>query len=127
MQFVEAFEEQFPAEDFDLVLLVNNAGIMAPPFFRTVDGLEGQMATNHLGPFLLTLLLLPRLRRCPPARVVVVSSIAHALPRRLRGSDLDRDYSNERIGAFVAYGRSYIDAGGAGRGGGVGGRKGRRG
>ena len=42
-------------------VLVNNAGIMAPPFRRTGDGLESQMATNHFGPFLFTGLLLPQL------------------------------------------------------------------
>ena len=42
-------------------MLVNNAGVMAPPYRRTDDGLELQMATNHFGPFLLTGLLLPQL------------------------------------------------------------------
>jgi NAD(P)-dependent dehydrogenase (short-subunit alcohol dehydrogenase family) len=58
-----------------LDLLVNNAGIMAPPYSRSVDGLESQLATNHFGPFLLTGLLLPRLR--PGARVVTVASQMH--------------------------------------------------
>ena len=62
-------------------LLVNNAGIMAPPFRRTSDGLESQMATNHYGPFLLTGLLLPQLRESGDARVVAVSSIAHRIAR----------------------------------------------
>jgi NAD(P)-dependent dehydrogenase (short-subunit alcohol dehydrogenase family) len=63
-----------------LDLLVNNAGVMAPPYSRTADGFESQLATNHLGPFLLTGLLLPRLR--PGARVVTVSSQMHRLARR---------------------------------------------
>ena len=42
-------------------MLVNNAGVMAPPYARTDDGFELQMATNHFGPFLLTGLLLPQL------------------------------------------------------------------
>ena len=56
-------------------LLVNNAGIMATPYRRTVDGFESQLATNHLGPFLLTGLLLPHL--ADDGRVVTVSSLMH--------------------------------------------------
>ena len=61
------------AEPLDL--LVNNAGIMAPPYAESVDGFESQLATNHFGPFLLTGLLLPRLRE--GGRVVTVSSQMH--------------------------------------------------
>ena len=58
-------------------VLVNNAGVMAPPYSRTADGLELQMATNHFGPFLLTGLLLPQLVRSDDGRVVTVSSMFH--------------------------------------------------
>ena len=58
-------------------LLVNNAGIMAPPYSRTEDGLELQLGTNHFGPFLLTGLLLPQLAASGDARVVTVSSLMH--------------------------------------------------
>ena len=54
----------------DLDVLINNAGIMQVPHGLTQDGFELQMGTNHLGPFALTALLLPRLR----GRVVTVSS-----------------------------------------------------
>jgi NAD(P)-dependent dehydrogenase (short-subunit alcohol dehydrogenase family) len=64
-----------------LDLLVNNAGVMAPPYSRTTDGLELQMATNHFGPFLLTGLLLPQLSAGTGARVVAVSSQLHRLAR----------------------------------------------
>jgi NAD(P)-dependent dehydrogenase (short-subunit alcohol dehydrogenase family) len=60
-------------------LLVNNAGIMATPYRRTVDGFESQLATNHLGPFLLTGLLLPQL--ADRGRVVTVSSLMHRFAR----------------------------------------------
>jgi NAD(P)-dependent dehydrogenase (short-subunit alcohol dehydrogenase family) len=62
-------------------LLVNNAGVMATSYARTVDGLEVQLATNHLGPFLLTGLLLPQLAASGDGRVVTVSSTAHRLAR----------------------------------------------
>ena len=63
-------------------VLVNNAGVMAPAYSRTVDGLETQMATNHFGPFLLTGLLLPQLVVSGDGRVVAVSSNAHRMSRR---------------------------------------------
>ena len=63
-------------------VLVNNAGVMAPPDRRTVDGLELQMATNHFGPFLLTGLLLPALVSSGAARVVTVSSQMHRTARK---------------------------------------------
>ena len=63
-------------------LLVNNAGVMAPPYTRTVDGFELQMATNHLGPFLLTGLLLDQLVASADGRVVTVSSLMHRRARR---------------------------------------------
>jgi NAD(P)-dependent dehydrogenase (short-subunit alcohol dehydrogenase family) len=67
-----------------LQLLVNNAGVMAPPYRRTADGLELQMATNHFGPFLLAGLLLPTLAArggAQPSRIVTVASLAHGYAR----------------------------------------------
>jgi NAD(P)-dependent dehydrogenase (short-subunit alcohol dehydrogenase family) len=63
-------------------VLVNNAGVMAPPYARTVDGFEQQMATNHFGPFLLTGLLLPQLVASESATVVTVSSQMHRTARK---------------------------------------------
>jgi NAD(P)-dependent dehydrogenase (short-subunit alcohol dehydrogenase family) len=64
--------------DGPLDLLVNNAGVMAPPARRTtVDGQEVQFATNHLGHFALTGLLLPALLAAPTPRVTTVASLAH--------------------------------------------------
>ncbi|RXH54808.1 oxidoreductase [Granulicella sibirica] len=65
--------EKFPGESLDL--LINNAGVMAVPARElTVDGYERQFATNYLGPFLLTALLYPHLRRKRGTRIVTVSS-----------------------------------------------------
>jgi NAD(P)-dependent dehydrogenase (short-subunit alcohol dehydrogenase family) len=77
---LESVREAAASSTEPLDLLVNNAGIMAPPYFRSVDGFESQLATNHLGPFLLTGLLLPRLR--DGGRVVTVSSQMHRLATR---------------------------------------------
>jgi protochlorophyllide reductase len=66
------------AERFVLVdVLMNNAGVMAPPLQRTADGFEMQFGTNHLGHFALTGLLLPVLMRADRPRVVTTSSLIH--------------------------------------------------
>lgn len=57
--------------------LINNAGIMVPPYELTSDGFESQFGVNHLGPFALTGLLLEKLADTPASRVVNTSSIAH--------------------------------------------------
>ena len=58
-------------------ILVNNAGIMMIEESITVDGNEKQMQVNHIGQFLLTQLLMPKLIGSAPARIVNVSSLAH--------------------------------------------------
>ncbi len=63
----------YPAID----LLINNAGGVNPRYQRTEDGFERTLATNHLGPFALTGLVLDRLLPVPGSRVVTVSSIGH--------------------------------------------------
>ena len=69
--------EQFVAEHARLDLLINNAGVMGTPYRQTADGFELQMATNHLGHFALTGLLLDRLLTSGRSRVVTVSSLMH--------------------------------------------------
>lgn len=65
--------ERYPA----IHVLVNNAGLWMTERQETPDGLETTFAVNHLGPFLLTNLLLPRLQQSAPARIVNVASEAH--------------------------------------------------
>jgi NAD(P)-dependent dehydrogenase (short-subunit alcohol dehydrogenase family) len=81
-----------------LHLLVNNAGMSSPRRNETVDGLETVFATNHLGPFLLTNLLLPILKASAPARIVTVSSGAQAMGK-LDFEDLQsaRSYGEIRV------------------------------
>ena len=69
--------ETYLANWLRLDVLINNAGIMPLGFQRSVDGFELTFATNHLGPFLLTNLLLPMIERSAPARIVNVASRAH--------------------------------------------------
>jgi NAD(P)-dependent dehydrogenase (short-subunit alcohol dehydrogenase family) len=74
---VHRFAETFAQRHSTLSALVNNAGVMGIPYRQTVDGLEMQFGTNHLGHFALTGLLLPLLTATPQARVVTVSSMMH--------------------------------------------------
>ena len=85
---VREFAERFAAGYDGLDLLVNNAGVMAPPRRETADGFELQFGTNHLGHFALTGLLLERMRDRDDPRVVTVSSTAHKLGR-IRFDNLD--------------------------------------
>ncbi|KAF8562743.1 hypothetical protein P879_10969 [Paragonimus westermani] len=71
--FANRILNKFTKLDF----LVNNAGLIAKEYATTVDGFELTMGTNHLGPFLLTRLLLPLLERGAPSRVINVSSMGH--------------------------------------------------
>ena len=101
---VRSFSEAFAAEHDHLDVLVNNAGIMAPPRRLTADGFESQIGTNHLGHFALTGLLLPTLLAAPAPRVVTMSSEAHWIGK-MRFDDLqfERGYNNWR-----AYGQSKL-------------------
>jgi NAD(P)-dependent dehydrogenase (short-subunit alcohol dehydrogenase family) len=71
--FAAAFQERYNRLD----LLINNAGVMMPPYGQTAQGFETQIGVNHLGHFALTGLLLDVLLRTPQSRVVTVSSGAH--------------------------------------------------
>lgn len=92
------------AWDGPLDLLVNNAGIMAPPLRRTAQGFESQFGTNHLGHFALTGLLLRFLLRAERPRVVTVSSGAHRAGK-IRFGDLQ---SEQRYQPWQAYGQSKL-------------------
>jgi NAD(P)-dependent dehydrogenase (short-subunit alcohol dehydrogenase family) len=94
---VRAFADGVDAVD----VLVNNAGIMAVPLARTVDGFESQIGTNHLGHFALTNLLLPKITD----RVVSVSSMAHMVGW-INLKDLN--WNARRYSAWPAYGQSKL-------------------
>ncbi len=100
---VRTFAEGFLADHDTIDVLINNAGIMACPQGTTVDGFELQFGTNHLGHFLLGVLLAPALVAGAPSRLVSLSSRGHAFA----DVDLD-DWNFERTAyePFVAYGRA---------------------
>jgi len=88
-----------------LDVLVNNAGVMAMPLRRTVDGFELQFATNHLGHFALTGLLLPVLLRTTAPRVVNVSSNMHRIGRN---DWSDPNWEHRRYLKWQAYGQTKL-------------------
>jgi len=101
---VRGFVARLTGEHDSIDLLINNAGVMAPPRRLTVDGFESQFGTNHLGHFALTGLLLPTLMSAPKPRVVTLSSSAHRIGK-MNFDDLqgERHYNNWR-----AYGQSKL-------------------
>ena len=94
---VRAFADGYEG---DVDLLVNNAGVMAPPRQETADGFELQFGTNHLGHFALTAHLLDRVRD----RVVTLSSGAH----RIGKIDFDDLQREKRYFRWTAYGQSKL-------------------
>ena len=87
-----------------LDVLINNAGMMSAVRATSAEGYDLTFAVNHLAPFLLTNLLLPKLKHSSPARIVVVASTAH------RGARLDfDDLMNAKVsGLLPAYSRSKL-------------------
>jgi NAD(P)-dependent dehydrogenase (short-subunit alcohol dehydrogenase family) len=76
---VRDFADTFKGRYDSLDLLINNAGIMIPPFTKTADGFEVQFGANHLGHFALTGLLMNVILATPRARIVNLSSNAHRM------------------------------------------------
>src|SRR6267143_1162096 len=100
---IDAFAGRFVASGRPLHMLVNNAGIMAPPLVRDSRGFESQLATNHLGHFQLTARLWPALRRAKGARVVSLSSRGHSRA----GIDFeDPHFERRAYDKWKAYGQS---------------------
>lgn len=83
------FAEAFKKKHSKLHLLINNAAVMAIPYEQTKDGNETQMQANHFSHFLLTGLLLDRLKASAPSRIINHSSSAHTFVKGIRraGSD----------------------------------------
>ncbi len=87
-----------------LHVLINNAGIFAAERVLTGDGIEATLAVNHVGHYLLTHLLTPQLEAAAPARIVILSSIAHTRGRiHLDDLSLERAFSG-----YAAYAQSKL-------------------
>lgn len=101
---VRALADKVMAAHSRLDVLVNNAGLISPRFHLSEEGYELTIAVNHLAPFLLTNLLLDRLRASAPSRIVTVASMAH------RGAQLDLATMTgpQDWAPLKAYGRSKL-------------------
>lgn len=85
-------------------VLINNAGCYVSDLQLNVDGLEMQFATNHLGHFLLTNLILENVKAAGKARIINLASIAHKSTRELNLDDIN--YEKEEYGGWKSYSRS---------------------
>ncbi len=103
---VRAFADRMLSDHDRLDVLVNNAGAIFPMRTETADGFESTFGVNHLGHFLLTTLLLDRLRASAPARIVTVSSFGHRFTLGMNWNDLQSEHG--RYIAMVAYGQSKL-------------------
>ncbi|RAL50640.1 hypothetical protein DM860_015787 [Cuscuta australis] len=112
LRSIKAFADDFKALSLPLNILINNAGIMFTPFELSQDGHEMQFATNHLGHFYLTNLLLDTMKETAKAsgiegRIVNLSSIAHRYPYR-KGIKFDHINDKKSYNDKMAYGQSKL-------------------
>ncbi|XP_034433152.1 retinol dehydrogenase 13 isoform X2 [Hippoglossus hippoglossus] len=104
LQSVRDLAKDVEESEEHLDILINNAGIMMCPQWKTEDGFEMQFGVNHLGHFLLTNSLLDLLKKSAPSRVVIVSSMAHKRGQiHFDDINLDKDYEPKK-----SYGQSKL-------------------
>jgi NAD(P)-dependent dehydrogenase (short-subunit alcohol dehydrogenase family) len=102
LQSVRDFASAFRKQHTSLDILVLNAGIMTPPYAKTVDGFESQMGANFFGHFLLTSLLIDLMPDAPSSRVVALSSNAHKMgEKRIVFEDLNWERKYPPMGAYA--------------------------
>jgi len=105
LESVKNFVTEFKQKYQKLDLLINNAGVMMPPYSKTADGFELQFGTNHLGHFALTAQLLDLLQNTEDSRIVNVASAAHKYGK-LDFNDLN--WEKRKYKAMKSYGDSKI-------------------
>ncbi|KAF9965911.1 hypothetical protein BGZ70_003815 [Mortierella alpina] len=101
LESVKNFTREFKALGYpQLDVLVNNAGMMDIPFGLTKEGYEMQFGVNHLGHFVLTLELLPMLKKSTQGRIIVLSSGAHYSSDNIRYESLQSSKGYSRLGHY---------------------------
>ncbi|XP_021895360.1 short-chain dehydrogenase TIC 32, chloroplastic-like [Carica papaya] len=109
---VRNFASEYKSSGLSLNILINNAGVMATPFMLSQDNIELQFATNHLGHFLLTNLLLETMKNTAcesnrEGRIVNVSSEGHRFAYR-EGICFDKINDESWYNSLFAYGQSKL-------------------
>lgn len=99
IEVIKHFADSFIEEYEKLDILINNAGVMAIPLLRTVQGFEMQFGTNHLGHFALTGLLFNFINSTPGSRIVNVSSLMHKFGK-INFDDLNSEKSYSKWSAY---------------------------
>lgn len=99
LESVKRFAGNFQSNFDKLDVLINNAGVMVPPYTQTKDGFELQMGANYFGHFLLTGLLMDILKQTENSRIVTLSSLAH-LQGTINFEDLHWEKSYSKLKAY---------------------------
>ncbi|KVH95425.1 Glucose/ribitol dehydrogenase [Cynara cardunculus var. scolymus] len=112
LESVRTFASQYCSKGHPLNLLILNAGIMTPPFSLSKDNIELQFATNHVGNFLLTNLLLDTMKKTAresgiEGRIVILSSEVHRVTYK-EGIRFDKINDEKSYSPFYAYGQSKL-------------------
>ncbi|KAF3321196.1 short-chain dehydrogenase TIC 32 [Carex littledalei] len=112
MASVRKFALEFDALNLPLNILINNAGVLATPFSLSQDGWELQFGTNHIGHFLLTDLLLEKMKSTSrksgiEGRIVILSSEGHRLTN-WDGVRFDKINNQALYQSYLAYGQSKL-------------------
>ena len=102
---IRNFAKEVLSEESRIDILINNAGVMYCAYQKTVDGYETQFGVNHLGPFLLTNLLLDKIKQASEGRIVVVSSLGHEYAAKM---GLDTINSEAHYSPYDAYHKSKL-------------------
>jgi WW domain-containing oxidoreductase len=113
MASVRKFASEYKSSGLPLNILINNAGVMACPFMLSTDKIEMQFATNHIGHFLLTNLLLETMKKTAveskrEGRIVNLSSEGHKIIVYGEGIRFDRINDESGYSAWGAYGQSKL-------------------
>ncbi|XP_046379980.1 retinol dehydrogenase 12-like [Haliotis rufescens] len=104
LESVRKFAREVTEKEKRLDVLINNAGVMFCPYWKSQEGYEMQFAVNHLGHFLLTNLLLDLLKKSAPSRIICVSSLAHRRGR-INFEDINME---QHYDSLMAYGQSKL-------------------
>ena len=98
---IRQFSQSILKEEDHLDILINNAGVFMLPLWRTKDGIEMHFGVNYLGHFLLTNLLLNRLKQAPAARIVNVAADVPTLLGGINFEDINSEKSYNRVKAVI--------------------------